>query len=153
MTRILAVLVFGAVSCIAILPLSAQRVDPTPFDSARSAIPSKDKSPAAAALLGFAPGVGHLYAGEINRGWLIIALYTTGYILNHDGRTDTRGKVGGVLLIGGAIAGVVDGAYAARRYNARMAKLRAAARDSGSVDASGRARSSVDPAGPARRFR
>lgn len=110
--------------------LWAQRVDRSPLDSTRAALPGKDKSPVAAALLGFAPGVGHLYAGEINRGWLIIALYTTGYVLNHDGRTDTRGKVGGVLLVGGVIAGVVDGASAARRYNARNAKLRAAARDS-----------------------
>ncbi len=112
--------------CAAPLPVQAQRVATTSLDSTRAEIPSKNKSPQAAALLGFAPGVGHLYAGEVNRGWLIGAIYWTGVAMTHNGRTDGVGKVGGVLLVGGLIAGVVDGANAARRYNARMAKRREA---------------------------
>lgn len=111
--------------CATPMRVEAQHVATTSLDSARGATPSEHKSPQVAALLGFVPGVGHLYAGEINRGWLIGAIYWTGVAMGGTGRrTDGVGKAGGVLLVGGLIAGVVDGAYAARRYNARMAKLR-----------------------------
>lgn len=72
------------------------------------------------------PGVGHLYAEDINRGWLVMAIYWTGVAITHNGRTDTVGKVGGAMLLGGLVFSVVDAGNAARRYNARVAKLRAA---------------------------
>jgi len=110
------------------LQLAAQRASPGALDSAaaRPAAPQPElKSPQAAAALGMMPGVGHLYAGEVNRGWLLMAAYWTGYFMVRGGRTDTVGKLGGAMVVGGWLFGVVDGANAARRTNARLRRSRA----------------------------
>lgn len=121
--------------CIASLPvqLHAQRAEVSSLDSARAATPAKEKSPATATVLGFVPGVGHLYAEDINRGWLIMAVYWTGVAITHNGRTDAVGKVGGAMLVGGLVYSVVDAGRAARRHNARIAKLKNAASGSGAT--------------------
>ncbi|MCC6928721.1 MAG: hypothetical protein IT359_07000 [Gemmatimonadaceae bacterium] len=99
--------------------LTAPRAAPAPAPGAPPDAAPQRKSPGVAAALGMVPGVGHLYAGEVNRGWLLMAAYWTGYLMVRGGRTDTVGKVGGVVVVGGWLFSVVDGANAARRYNAR----------------------------------
>lgn len=123
-TRLTVLLVLLAVP----MQLAAQRAAPGTLDTAAAtgAVPPPAlKSPQAAAALGMMPGVGHLYAGEVNRGWLLMAAYWTGYFMMRGGRTDTVGKVGGVVVVGGWLFGVVDGANAARRTNARLRRSRA----------------------------
>ncbi|HEX4935673.1 MAG TPA: hypothetical protein VFV33_20980 [Gemmatimonadaceae bacterium] len=136
----LLLLSLGAVPPVAMAQRAAARVlEPSPprlviatrgaasaatRDTARVADDSAGKSPGIAALLGFVPGAGHWYAGEVNRGWLIAATYWTGVALSHGGRTDAVGKVGGVLVVGGLLAGIVDGAGAARRHNDRLRRQR-----------------------------
>ncbi|MFN8668692.1 MAG: hypothetical protein U0164_16045 [Gemmatimonadaceae bacterium] len=118
----------GAVAGVMSVPAraDAQRATPAAIDTAAAPPASPEfKSPQAAAALGMMPGVGHIYAGEINRGWLLMAAYWTGYFIIRGGRTDTVGKVGGVMVVGGWLFGVVDGANAARRTNARLRRLRA----------------------------
>lgn len=121
-------LVLAAVAGVLAVPAraGAQRATPAAIDTAAAPPPSPGfKSPQAAAALGMMPGVGHIYAGEINRGWLLLAAYWTGYLMIRGGRTDTVGKVGGVMVVGGWLFGVVDGANAARRTNVRLRRLRA----------------------------
>lgn len=129
MRRHFAAAILAVSLCAATTPLVAQRSNVSALDSARASAPTKEKDPTTASLLGFVPGVGHLYAEDINRGWLVMAVYWTGVAITHNGRTDNIGKVGGVMLLGGLVFSVVDAANAARRYNTRMAKLRAAARE------------------------
>lgn len=107
-------------------PTSAQRVARAPLDSARLAADSlRERSPTVAGLLGLLPGVGHLYAGETTRGWLLMAVYTTGYAVVHGGRTDRVGKVGGVLAVGAFLTSLIDAPRAARARNGRVRRARA----------------------------
>lgn len=128
MKRILLVVALGATLSAVSTCVLAQRTNTSPLDSARAAISKPDKDPTTATVLSFVPGVGHLYAEDINRGWLIMAIYWTGVAITHNGRTDNVGKVGGVMLLGGLVFSVADAGNAARRYNRRTAKLREAAR-------------------------
>lgn len=107
--------------------LGAQQASPGGVDSARQAVDTlRKKSPQVAAALGFFPGAGHWYAGEVNRGWLISAVYFTAVAIGGNGRrTDAWGKVAGVTMVGGLVAGIVDGSNAARRTNARIDRERA----------------------------
>lgn len=107
--------------------LGAQQARPGALDSARTATDTvKKKSPQVAAALGFFPGAGHWYAGEVNRGWLITAVYFTAVAIGGNGRrTDAWGKVAGVAMVGGLVAGIVDGSNAARRTNDRIDRERA----------------------------
>ncbi len=125
MRRILAIAALATCMCATASRVDAQRTNVSALDSARAAAPKKEKDPTSATLLGFLPGVGHLYAEELNRGWLIILLYGVGAGISMNGRTDTVGKVGGALAIGGFLFSVIDAGKAARRYNARLAKERA----------------------------
>jgi hypothetical protein len=93
-----------------------------PGDSARPVPAQERKSPAAAAVIGLVlPGAGHWYAGERGRGALVAAAYGAGVALVAGGRTDRVGHVGGVLALGALGVNVVDGARAAKRFNARRA--------------------------------
>lgn len=107
--------------------LGAQQASPGALDSARAATDTlKKKSPQVAAALGFFPGAGHWYAGEVNRGWLIATVYFTAVAIGGTGRrTDAVGKVAGVAMVGGLVAGIVDGSNAARRTNDRIDRERA----------------------------
>lgn len=111
--------------------IGAQHAHPVLLDSARQATDTlKKKSPQVAAALGFFPGAGHWYAGEINRGWLIATVYFTAVAIGGNGRrTDAWGKVAGVTMIGGLVAGIVDGSNAARRTNDRIDRERARRRE------------------------
>ncbi len=127
MRRVLAIAALAACMCAAISRADAQRAIESPLDSARAAAPKKEKDPTTATLLGFVPGVGHLYAEDLNRGWLIILLYSVGAGISMSGRTDTVGKIGGTLAVGGFLFSIIDAGKAARRYNERLAKERDAA--------------------------
>lgn len=107
--------------------IGAQQARAGELDSARHATDTlTKKSPQVAAALGFFPGAGHWYAGEINRGWLLATVYFTAVAIGGNGRrTDAWGKVAGVTMIGGLVAGIVDGSNAARRTNDRIDRERA----------------------------
>lgn len=127
MKQILLGIALGVAMSSAGTRAQAQRANESPLDSARAALAKPDKDPTTATVLAFVPGVGHLYAEDLNRGWLIILLYSVGAGISMSGRTDNVGKVGGALAVGGFLFSVIDAGNAARRYNSRMAKLRAAA--------------------------
>lgn len=112
--------------CTAALTVSAQRAAPNELDSARHSADSlRDKSPSIAAALAFAPGVGHLYARDLNRGWLLLTTYAAGVLLVQGGRTDGWGKTGGVLVVGTLLTSVIDAPRAARAHNYRVRRVRA----------------------------
>lgn len=100
-------------------PAHAQAMPPSALD-ATDARQSSHKSPATAALIAAAfAGGGHWYAQENTRGWIVAIITITGVAITMGGRTDTVGKIAGVAAVGGWTFGVVDGALAAKRYNAR----------------------------------
>ncbi len=140
--HVAAILVLAALS--GATSLGAQQARPGALDSARQATDTlKKKSPQVAAALGFFPGAGHWYAGEVNRGWLIVTVYFTAVAIGGNGRrTDAWGKVAGVTMVGGLVAGIVDGSNAARRTNDRIDRERARRKgaDTDSTAARGEAR-------------
>lgn len=112
--------VLGALMLLAcVLDLQGQQVPPNALDTTPVSH-ATHKSPATAALIAAVlPGAGHWYAKENNRGWLVAAVYFTGFLVTYSGRTDDVGKVGGVALVGAWTFAVIDGALAAKRYNRR----------------------------------
>jgi hypothetical protein len=98
-----------------------------PSDAVAGNATSGARSPVLAGLLGFVvPGAGHVYAGEPARGLLTLATYVGTMALLTE--LPSRHKApAAVAFVGVWGFGVVDGALAAQRHNAR--RERASRRD------------------------
>lgn len=72
-------------------------------------------------VLGFAlPGLGHVYSSEWRRGGVVFLVTMTGaFFALSDPSPQAAAAVGSVFYVGGWLFSVVDGAFAAGRYNRR----------------------------------
>jgi hypothetical protein len=105
--------------------LCAQRVPQCARDSTRapSAACARKSGAAGGALGQVFPGIGQWYAEEYARGTLIAAVYWTGFAMYKSSEAPTvTTRWGGGLMLGGLVVGAIDGAFALKRYNRRVAR-------------------------------
>lgn len=95
--------------------------DSTSFTEVTRAREPSHRYPAVGSALGFiVPGLGHVYSTEYRRGSLVFAVTMTGaFFALSDPSPQAAAAVGSVFFVGGWLFSIVDGAFAADRYNRR----------------------------------
>lgn len=95
--------------------------DSASFTASVRAPGASHRYPAVGSALGFVlPGLGHVYSTEYRRGSLVFAVTMTGaFFALSDGSPQAAAAAGSVFYVGGWLFSIVDGAFAADRYNRR----------------------------------